>query len=241
MDKARARARGGFDPPTMDSMDNALEPRPQDDGSDLAADIAAALQQVAGMGREALKAGGAVVREAVDGRLTSRVAAAIERGDVGTTTQGLALALSPPASASLLHKGMQVATSKTFRKVLPLRLAARRTPMGMAIAVGPTLLAVVRSTVQEVDAIAGHLSSRAQMADIDPDPRRVTIATVQAVAGVHMNADGRIPYDRLARQWIKAGAVELVPWGNGRTNSDLADLVGRVADFDVTALEPRDG
>lgn len=215
--------------------------RDPDDTPTLAARIAEVVREQTRAGWDrtgrSLSAVGARLDAAMHQLLGPRVRDAVERGVVGPDRHDVARELRAVRSSSLVGQVGRTTLPRVARRLAPVRAATRRSPVGMAVWLGPGFYEAVTVGVRDLEVVAAHLAGRAREAGVEPDPDRIHATAVQLLTGSTIVRPGAPPdHGALVRWWIRRGLQEAVPFGlmGGRTDAD--HLADRCAELDPAQL-----
>ncbi len=128
--------------------------------------------------------------------------------------------------------GSAAATALAARvagRVGKLKFLARRTPMWVVAAVGPTLYASVTRGADEIGMISSHLVHRTRAAGMEPDPERVRRAAVQLATGVAVDTGVDARHGPLVLSWVTRAVRAALPFGAAVATRDPASLAAAAA------------
>jgi hypothetical protein len=202
--------------------------------------VALRAKDVAGSGAGALGTG---VDEAVSALIDRRVERALRGSGRAVTSDDVVAALSSGGSSSIAP-WIGGAGARLARHSRVARHVGGRTPIGLALLVGPMLLETVTSSVRGLDATAAHLVAKARDKRIEPDPERVRTVVVQALTGERIDPDADVDHGALVRLWLADAGRRVAPLGLGRirglTRGRTPEAVAAsLAEIDVRRLRAR--
>ena len=200
--------------------------------------LRAAVRATASAGRWSVTAAVDGIDHAVEPLLGRRVRSALDLGAVGPDRGDLERALRAARSRPLGGKLTNSAVPRIARRLAPVRAATRRSPVGMALWVGPGLVEAVTSGLREIDAVTAHLGARARRAGGVPDPDAIHTAVVAALGGERpAPRPGDEPDHRaMLGRWLRAAVASVVPFGLADRPDAIEDIADRLDHIDDEAL-----
>lgn len=191
-----------------------------DDDRSTRDEVLAVVRAVAGKGLELAGTGAGALGSGVDEALRALVDRRVERAlrpsapAVSATELVDALGTGSAAMSPWLGAG----AARLARSGRAARFVGGRTPVGLAVRFGPALYQAVSANLRGLDAAIAHLVTRARDHRVDPDPRRLRTAVVQALTGAPIDPDAEADPSALARVWLGDAGRRVVPFGLGRIN-----------------------
>ena len=201
--------------------------------------VSVALDAVARAGRLTTTGAG----EAVEGPARalarrSTATAALEPRPVPDRAS-LARALSTKPGAPVLGGATATAlATRLARRVGPLRLVARRTPLWVLAALVPAVHASVTWGAEELRLVASHLHHRARADGVEPDPERVRRVAVQILARQPVDPATEPRSSALVAAWVQRAVRSTLPFADGVHSRDPEGLASASAAVDVRTLAP---
>jgi len=170
--------------------------------------------------------------------LAGRIAAAaVSRPRPVADPHALAAALEEQPRSPLLGGATGAAlAAKVARRVGPLRVLARRTPMWLVITAAPALHASVARGAEELALVASHLVHRARAAGVEPDPERVRRAAVQLVSGTALDPAAEPRHAPLVVAWLQRALWAVLPFSAGVATRNPGSLARATAAVDPSTL-----
>lgn len=202
--------------------------------------VALRARDVAGSGAGALGSG---VDEAVSALIDRRVERALRGSGRAVTSDDVVAALNGGGSSSIAP-WLGGAGARLAGRTRVARSIGGRTPVGLALLVGPMLIETVTSSVRALDATAAHLVAKARNKRIEPDPERVRRVVVQALTGDRIDPDAEVDHGALVRLWLADAGRRVAPLGlariSGLTRGRTPEAVAAsLAEVDVRRLRAR--
>lgn len=242
----RARVASGL--PTLIVVDDDEDRRTIDD---VVTALRSAIERAGDLGSSGVSAIGQAVDDAVHRLVRQRIDRVLSEttqddDDERSTSSALARSLEPGTTASTVTSTARRVGRTAARyssRARTLRAATSRTPIGMALSWLPALVDAITTGARQIDAIATNLVARARQAGVEPDPERLERVVVQVLTSRRPDPDEPADHHRLARTWVMQVGRGAAPFGTrrlvrriGSAAPDSAEIVGRVADIDVTSL-----
>lgn len=172
-------------------------------------------RQVAGASAEVLGAG---VDDAVRALVDRRIQRALRPTAPAVSTSDVVHALSAAPGQSSVASQLGRTTARLARGTRVARSVAGRSPAGLALRFGPSLVDAVTANLRGLDAAAAHLVTRARKKRIDPDPDRLRAVVVQVLVGAPIDPDAEVDHAALARVWLGEAGRRVAPFGLERLN-----------------------
>ncbi|HUP69377.1 MAG TPA: hypothetical protein VM142_06130 [Acidimicrobiales bacterium] len=126
--------------------------------------------------------------------------------------------------------------AKVARRVGPLRLLARRTPLWLLVTAAPALHASIALGAQELALVASHLVHRARAAGLEPDPERVRRASVQLLLGAPVDPGAEPRHAPLAVAWLQRALRAALPFSSGVATRESGPLALAASSVDPVSL-----
>lgn len=134
-----------------------------------------------------------------------------------------------PATPAIGGATATALATKVVARFGKLRFLARRTPMWVIAAVGPTIYSSVTRGSDEIGMLASHLVYRARAAGMEPDPERVRRAAVQLATGVPVDTGAEARHGPLVLSWLTRAVKAALPFGTSVATRDPASLAAATA------------
>jgi hypothetical protein len=128
--------------------------------------------------------------------------------------------------------------ARSAARFRPFAFLSRRTPLWIMAAGVPALVTSVSRGAHELELVASHLAHRARAAGVAPDVERVRRAAVQVVAQRTVDPESEPAHGRLVVGWLRRGARVVLPFSDGISTRDPAEMAARAAEVDPASLGP---
>lgn len=128
---------------------------------------------------------------------------------------------------------------KVLRRVGPLQVLARRTPVLAAATAVPEIYSSLTRSVDDVTAVASFLTHHVRRSGGTPDADRIRRATVQLLGGGQIDPEVEPAHDELVWSWMKRAARGLLPFAGHGATKDAKRVATVAAAIDPALLQAR--